>query len=164
MNMGMILHLSAPGMENAEESGSITWEIGWLSGEGRDCLRGCLKQRRICEALMRANEIPELCGDRTGNHEVVNRHQSVDSGIEPFDSLLALTRWAVAVAARSENPVGIRTIFTGTYDGSQLRCPALDDCPYHLFVIARHPSGKGYQIRLAVGEKYITYGHGRIRS
>ena len=113
---------------------------------------------------MRAEEIPELRGDSTGNHEVVNWHQLIYSSIEPGDSLLALTCGAMTISTGSEDPIGIRAVLTGAHDGSQRFGSALDDCPYHLFVIGRHPLVESVQIRFAVGEEHITYGHRRIRS
>ena len=111
MNMRMILHLPAPGMENAEEPGSITREVGRLLGERAHGLRCCLKERRVCEALMGAEEIPELGGNRTGNHEVGNGQEPVHTGIEPRNSLLTLTGGTVAVTTRSEDSIGIRAVF-----------------------------------------------------
>ena len=108
---------------------------------------------------MRAKEIPELCGNRAGDHEVVDRHQLVDPGIEPVDSLLGLTGRTMSVSAGPVDPIRIRAVFTGAYDRSQRLGPALDDCSYHLFVIARYPLTKGVQIRLSVGKENITYGH-----
>ncbi len=99
MNMRMILHLPAPGMENAKESGSIARKTGRLCGECGHGLGCCLKQRRIGKTLMRAEEIPELRGNCIGIHEVVNGHQPVHPCIEPVDSLLTLTGRTMAVAA-----------------------------------------------------------------
>jgi hypothetical protein len=108
---------------------------------------------------MRAKEIPELCWNRAGDHEVVDWHQLVHPGIEPIDSLLGLTGRTMSVSAGSEDPIGIGAVFTGAYDRSQRFGPALDDCSNYLFVIARHPLAKGVQIRLSVGKENITYGH-----
>ena len=108
---------------------------------------------------MRTEEIPELSGNRAGNHEVMNRHQLIHSGIEPVDSLLTLTSWAMAVSAGSEDLIGIRAVFTGAYDRSQLRCSTLDDCLYHFFVIGRHPPAKGVQIRLPMGKEQNSGPH-----
>ena len=113
---------------------------------------------------MRAEKVPEFGGDGTGDHEVVNRHQLVDTGIVPVDGYITLTCGAVAVAAGSEDPIDVGTVFTGADDRSQRFGSTLDDCPYHFFVIGWHSLFKGVQIRFAVGEEHITYGYSRIRS
>jgi hypothetical protein len=113
---------------------------------------------------MRPEEIPEGGGNCTSDHEVVNGHQLIYPGIEPLGCLLALTGRTMAVTARSENQIGIRAVFTGAYDGPKIRCPALDDCLYHLLVRAKHSLAKGIQIRFAVGKEHITHGHWRIQS
>ncbi len=113
---------------------------------------------------MRPEEIPELREDGTSDHEVVNRQHLIDAGIEPVDSRIDLTCGTMTVAAGSKNPIDIRAVFAGAYNTSQNRCSAIDDCPYHFLVIRRHPPAKLLQILLPMSEKYITYGHGRIRS
>ena len=98
-------------------------------------------------------------GNRTGDHEVMDRHQLIRPGIEPIDSLLGLAGRTMSVSAGPEDPISSGAVFTGAYDGSQRFGPALDDCSNNLFVIARHPLAKGVQIRLSVGKEKITYGH-----
>ena len=113
---------------------------------------------------MRTEEISELCRERTGNHEMGDRHQFIYPGIIPSDGFITLTGWAVTVSARSVDPIGVRAIRASAHDSSQIWCPALNDCLKHLYVIQRYAVAESVQIRLSVSEKNITHGHGRTLS
>ena len=59
---------------------------------------------------MSPKEIPELRGNGTGDHEVVNGQQLIYPDIEPLGRLFALAGLTITVAvcrfaARSENPI-----------------------------------------------------------
>src|ERR671922_1260477 len=83
-------------MEDAEEAGGITAEVGWVLGQCFDCVCRGLEQGSISEALMAADERPELVWDGKGEHEMRSGQLPLHLSFQPLSGLVVLAAGTVA--------------------------------------------------------------------
>jgi hypothetical protein len=96
--MGMILELSAPGMQDAGEPREVGPDEALGGGQPFEGRGRCLQQGLVRGALMRADEGPEGFGDSEGKEEVRPGQLLVQVMCKPLLGLMLLTLGTVAVA------------------------------------------------------------------
>jgi len=105
MEMGVILHLSAPGMEHGGKPRQLSANEARIFDQffNRPACR--LEHGAVGSLLMAAAEGPELFGYGEGEHEVVAGQSPLKLGIEPLAALEVLALGTVAIAAGAVDPV-----------------------------------------------------------
>jgi hypothetical protein len=112
VDMRVELQLSAPGMEDAEEAGSITANVVGVLGQSFDCPRRGLEQGGISDPLMAADEGPEWFGDGEGEHEMVPGQLPLYLFFEPLLGFVVLAAGTVAVTPRAVHDMKLMALFT----------------------------------------------------
>ena len=73
VNVGMILELASPGMQDAGKAGQIGTQQAGIASQFLQSLGRGLKQGLIARALMRAEKASESLRDGEGEQEIGNR-------------------------------------------------------------------------------------------
>ena len=81
MNVGVVLKLSAPGMQNAGEPGEVRPDETLILGEAVEGSRRGIEQGLVGEALMRAEEGSESLRDGKGEEKVWPRELSFQTAV-----------------------------------------------------------------------------------
>ena len=99
MEVRVVGHLPAPGVERRGEADACGAEEAGVALEIMERARGGEEERRIRDPLMRAHEGPELLGQREGQKEV--GHVQAPCGLlgEPAVVFGGLALWTVSIAA-----------------------------------------------------------------
>lgn len=105
MEMGVILHLAAPGMEHGGKSRQIGAHETRVSDQFLDRPTCRLEHGAVGGLLMAAAEGPELLGHGESEHKVVAGQSPLKLGIEPLAALVVLALRAVTVAAGAVDQV-----------------------------------------------------------
>jgi hypothetical protein len=98
MDVGVVLELSTPGMQDPGEPQEIGADEALILGELFQSPGRGVKQGLIRGALMRADEGTQGFRDRAGEEEMRSRELCVEVVLEPLLSFLLLTLGAVAIA------------------------------------------------------------------
>jgi len=161
MDVGVVVELTAPGVEDTEEAWEISSDVLGISSQGDHGLgRGC-EQGIVRGALVAADEGVELLGDGEGDEEMVSWHLPLHLFMEPLMSLLVLTGGAVTVSAGAEEEMGFTTLLTLIESGSEGLGSTVDDGTDDLEVIAGHGVFVPFHVLRAVGsEDVIDCSHG----
>ena len=125
-------------MEDAEEAGGITAEVGWVLGQCFDRVCRGLEQGSISEALIAADERPELVWDGKGEHEMMSGQLPLHLSFQPLSGFVVLAAGTVAVAARAGHAVKLTALLTWVNDGTVGFGSALADGVDNLFVLDGH--------------------------
>lgn len=112
MDVGVILELSSPGMEDAEETGQIAADELWIRSELFHGSRGSGKQGGVGEARVAADEGTEVLRDGEGDEEMRRGEMAVDLALEPLAGFSVLTLGTMAVAAAAEYDMSLATLLT----------------------------------------------------
>ena len=99
MEVGGVLELPAPGMEDAGKAREVRPEKARVFGEACEGVRGGLAQGRIGSALRRAEKGAEGFGDGAGEEKVRPGKLCVELFVEPVRRFMLRTLGAVAIAA-----------------------------------------------------------------
>ena len=138
VQMGMILHLSSPGMEHGGKSRQIGADEARIFGQFFDRAGRCREHGAIGGLLMGAAEGPKLFGHGEGEQEVIAGQSPLKLCIEPLAAFVILALRAVAVAAGAVDQVFF-TAAVALIDGNAV-CSgtAVDDGIDGLFMLQRH--------------------------
>ena len=159
----MILQGSSPGVKHTEEAGDICTDVILIEGQFFDGVRGRLEQSGVSQALVLSHEVAQRFWDRKGNEEMVVGELALDLFLQPLLSFMGLASWAMAIATRAIELVGLGASFalvkcnaagfgTTGHDG-------IDD----FAVCFRHAVGVTLEVLGAEGCKDFTDGgHGRV--
>jgi len=158
MDVGVVVELTAPGVEDTEETWEICSDVLGISSQGGHSLgRGC-EHGIVRGALVAADEGVELLGEGEGDQEMVSWHLPLHLFMEPLMSLLVLTGGAVAVSAGAEEEMGFSTLLTLIEGGSKGLGSTVDDGTDDLEVIAGHGLCVAVDILWAVGSEDVVDG------
>ena len=98
VDVGVVLELPAPGMQDAGEPGEVGPDEALVGGQPFEGRGRRVKHGLVGEALMRADEGTEGLGDGEGEEEVRPRQLFVQVVLEPLLGFMLLTLGTVAVA------------------------------------------------------------------
>src|SRR4029453_11940690 len=101
VDVGMILKLAAPGVQDAGKASQIGTQQAGIAGEFLKSLGRGMKQGLIARALMRAEKASERLGDGEGEQEVGNGQLAGLLAEDPLTGFMLLALGAVTVAARA---------------------------------------------------------------
>jgi len=79
VNMGMVGHRSAPGVQHAEKAGKIGADELLVARQLLQSLRGCREHRRVAPPRMAADKSADIFGDRESDHELVHGKLLMDA-------------------------------------------------------------------------------------
>ena len=99
VDVGVVLELPAPGMEDAGKAREVRPDKALVFGEAFEGVRGCLEQGRIGSALRRAEKGSEGFRDGEGEEKVRPGKLFVELFVEPVLGFVVLTLGAGAIAA-----------------------------------------------------------------
>jgi hypothetical protein len=99
VNMGRVLELSSPGMQDAGKARQVRTEKTLVCGEALEGSRRGVAQGVVGEALRRAEEGASGLRDGEGEEQVWPGEWSVQGAVYPLRGFLLLPRRTVAVAA-----------------------------------------------------------------
>ena len=140
VDVGMVLKSSSPGVEHAEEAWEIGTDVFGISDELVDRRRGRLKQSRVPEALVLANEGTQLFGDCKGDQEMMPWQLALDLSLEPLLRFTVLAGGTVTIAAGGKELLRLRTA---------------------LALIERNPAGLGTTSDDSIEDFAMSAGHDR---
>jgi len=160
MNMGVVLHLAAPGMEDGGEPATSSLVFGGDDiGEGP----GAFAEDEIVDRLReREAKRAQLCRQREGHHEVGNREETGLLFCGPELLIESAALWAVAVVATVVGEVVFLAIPALVELTAEFRGSAREDAA-HRFVMSGAQRGAMVtgvarpMLRQNIGERY---GHG----
>ena len=98
VDVGVVLELPAPGMEDARETREVGADETFVFGQPLESRCRRLKQGLVREALMRADEGSACLRDGEGEQDVRPGQLCVQVVLEPLLGCMLLTLWAVPVA------------------------------------------------------------------
>ena len=99
VDMGMVLELSAPGMEDTGKTGELRTDEALLFGEAFDGLRRGFEQGLVGDVLMRTDKWAQGLRDSEGDEEVGSWELFFKLVMEPLLGFMMLTLRTMAVAA-----------------------------------------------------------------
>jgi len=99
VQVGMVLQLGAPGMEDRQAADMAAAEEPRVTGQLLQRRNGAGEERGIAGALVAPDDAPQGLGHRDGEQEVVARQQFLLLGAQPVPRLVVLTCRTVTVAA-----------------------------------------------------------------
>jgi len=99
MDVGVILQLPSPGMEDAGETGQIGAEEAVVFGKQLYGFGRGMKQGLIAGFLMSTDKVTQFLRYGEGDQEVGTRGLPIKLFFEPLSSLVMLTLGTVAVSA-----------------------------------------------------------------
>jgi hypothetical protein len=105
--MRLVVQLSAPGVQHAEQPGRFGAEEPWIGGQRLDRPGRGLEQRLIADALMRAKECAQTLRHGEGEHEVMPGQLALELTLQPGLCLVMLAARAVSVAATARDQMGL---------------------------------------------------------
>jgi hypothetical protein len=140
VDVGMVLKSSSPGVEHAEEAWEIGTDVFGISDELVDRRRGRLKQSRVPDTLVLANEGTQLFGDCKGDQEMMSWQLALDLSLEPLLRFTVLACRTVAIA-------------TGAKELARLSAAVA--------LVERHPAGLGATRRDGIDDFAVSFGHHR---
>ncbi len=158
MNMRMILHLPAPGVQHSEKARQITADALRIRSQRSDRLgRGC-KLRIISHTLMGTHERTYFFGNGKSNHKIIAGQQFFQLRFHPIQGFAALARGTVSVATAAINMMPFAALFTFIHGKTMNWGAATDNGINHLAMHAGHVGAESFQIGRPVGGKNILYG------
>ena len=107
VDVGMVLQLPSPGVQQAEKAGKITTDKGII---GRKLFDGCrrrLEHGAVTPSLVTADDKPQAIGNREGHHEMVPGQLALNLFFQPGLAFVVLTLRTVAVAAGLKDRVDL---------------------------------------------------------
>ncbi len=103
--MGMILHLSSPGVENGGKTRQLGADEARIFGQFFDGAGGCGKHGAIGSFLMSAAEGPNLFRHGKGEQEVAAGQSSLQLCFQPLAAFVILALRTVPIAAGAVDKV-----------------------------------------------------------
>ena len=135
VQMGMILHLSSPGVEN----GGKTWQIGAYEarvfGQFFDSAGRCREHCAIGSLLVRAAEGPNLLRHGKGEQEVVAGQSSLQLRFQPLAAFMILALRTVPIAAGAVDKMFLAAVVALIDSNAVLSGTAVDDGIDGFFVL-----------------------------
>jgi hypothetical protein len=156
MNMGMVLILSAPGMEDPEEARQLPSHVLWIFRKFFDSPGRCFKKSAVTYLLVAPDKISDLRRHGEGKHEVMPWKLLLFLSFQPKGCLVMLTAWAVPVSAGHMYDMWLAARSTLIDNGSKPTGFASGNIPNGLFMICRHVGSEAFQIFMCMGFKYIV--------
>jgi hypothetical protein len=98
-------------VQNTEEAGNIGTDVILIEGQFFDGVRGSLEQSGVSQALVLPHEVAQRFWDRKGNQEMVAGELAPDLFLQPLLSFMVLASWAMAIATRAIELVGLGASF-----------------------------------------------------
>jgi hypothetical protein len=161
VDVGVVVELTAPGVEDTEEAWEISSEVLGISSQGGHGLgRGCEHGTVGC-ALVAADEGVELLGSGESEQEVVPWHLPLHLIMEPLLGLAVLAGGAVAVSAGAEVEMRFSTALTLIEGGSEGLGSTVDDSADDLEMVPWDGILEPVHVGLPIGAEDIVDGfHG----
>jgi hypothetical protein len=153
VDVGVVFEGAAPGVEHAEEAGERGADPPRVGGEVLDGAAGGVEEGAVAEAMMSADEAPQLGGEGEGEEEVGSGQEALLLDPEPVPALVVLAGGAVAIAAALGGAVVVAAGGAGEDDGAELSGTAGGDGAEDRAVLA----GNGVAEAREVGGAVAAY-------
>ena len=101
VNVGMMLELLIPGVQNAEES-DLRAQMFWVAGDLKQCLRTGLKQEAVDLAFVLQRQRRKLPRQGEDHVDIAGGQQFFPPRFEPAITCIGLAFWTMPVSARVE--------------------------------------------------------------
>ena len=135
--MGMILQLSAPGVQNAGEPRQIATDVSGILGQFFNGLGGCLEQGLVSNPLMAAAKGPDLLRHCESEHEVPAGQTAAQLIFQPIPALMVLAPWTMTVATGPVDVMGLAASLTAIDGDAEVTGAAVDDSINDFFMLVR---------------------------
>ena len=133
--MGMILHLSSPGVEHRGKTRQTDADEAWIFGQFFDSAGRCREHCAIGSLLMSAAEGANLLRHGKGEQEVAAGQSSVKLCFQPLTAFVILALRAVAVAAGTVDMMFFAAVVALIDGNAVLPGTAVDDGSDGFFVL-----------------------------
>jgi hypothetical protein len=137
MDMGMVLQLSPPGVQNSGKTRQIGTDMARIPGQffdGAGCRR---KQRTIGKTLMAAAERPDLLRHGEGEHEVLTGQTAAELASQPIPAFVVLALGTMTVAAGSVDMMQPAAPLAAIDGDAEIAGTTVDDGVDHFLVLIR---------------------------
>lgn len=142
VDVGVVLKLASPGMQDAEESGGVrAYELG-IRHQTFNRRRGCSEEGAVAFPLVATQKWSQDIGHSEGQHEVIAGQLSFQLLLEPLAAFVVLASWAMPVVTSSVDDMQMIAVFAVIESGAARLRAALDNRVDHLFVLNGHVFGK----------------------
>jgi hypothetical protein len=159
MDMGVILQLPPPGMQNPGEAGQIGADVPGIFGQFFDGPGRRRKQRLVGKTLMASAKWSHLLGHGEGEHEVLPRQAAIELPFQPVPAFLVLALGTVAIAAGPVDRMGCAAALATIDRDPEAPRAAVDDGIDYLFVLLWQV-GETFQVLRDKGsENFSDGGH-----
>lgn len=138
MDVRMMCKRLAPRVKYGDES-YLSAQVTWVGGDLLERVGGFLEKSVVHLAFILERERRDLGGEGEDSMKVLNGEEILAASFEPLGPLVALTLWAVAVAARIVGNLQVCAGITLLDVPAKLGCPTDSQVEQNALLGLRHP-------------------------